>query len=138
MMSVRIQAQGEPDMLPCIRDYSYGTADEVVFFSGEKVIQERLNMGMKINTGEALTLYCAHVVRGIRLDKPDQEIRDEASEILNTDNVMIGVPETLRAVSILANVDNRNERHITLRNPISTNKCLNPGGLLEDDCSITE
>jgi urease gamma subunit len=119
MISVRIEVKGEPDTLPFATEYHYGTDDEVIFFNGEAMIQDKLARGLKINTNEALTFYCSHVVRGIRAGKSESEILSGALQILSTNDVMIGTPETLSQVTVLARVDSRHGMKIKLKNPIS-------------------
>jgi urease gamma subunit len=126
MISVQMQVKGEPDTLPFAKEYHYRTADEVVFFNGEEIIQERLRRGLKINTNEALTLYCAHIVKGIRSGKSNEAIQNETSQILGVSDVMIGTPETLSLVAISAKVDKRPEMKITLKNPIAVARRLVP------------
>jgi urease gamma subunit len=50
--------------------------------------------------------YCAYVVSELRDHKSIDSIEKNASRILSTDKVMIGVPETLRKITFEAIVDN--------------------------------
>ncbi|HEY3095000.1 MAG TPA: urease subunit gamma, partial [Nitrososphaera sp.] len=81
---------------------------------------------MRINANEALMTYCAFVVKSIRAGKKDQNIQKEASEILSTDSVMIGVPETLQAITFEATLDNK-FRKVIIKKPIPTSNYIMSG-----------
>ena len=115
MIRVRATVLGEPDVPPFTKTFDYGSADEEIFFSSASMVREKLARGMKINANEALTAYCAHVVKSIRASKSDSNIKDSASKILSVDKVMIGVPETLRTITFDAKLDGRPARKIVLR-----------------------
>lgn len=119
MIHVKATVRGEPDVPPFTKVFDY---DEEIFFSSAKMIEEKIQRNMKINTSEALIAYCAHVVRSIRAGKQDSNIQDEARKILSIDKVMIGVPETLRVITFEAAIDSRPARKIVLKQPIPTSK----------------
>jgi len=119
MIHVKATVRGEPDAPAFTRVFDY---DEEIFLSSAKVIEEKVQRDMKINTGEALIAYCAHVVRSIRTGKQDSNIQDEARKILSVDKVMIGVPETLRVITFEAVIDSRPARKIVLKQPIPAGK----------------
>jgi urease gamma subunit len=119
MIHVKATVRGEPDAPAFTRVFNY---DEEIFLSSAKVIEEKVQRNMKINAGEALIAYCAHVVRSIRASKQDSNIQDEARKILSVDKVMIGVPETLRVITFEAAIDSRPARKIVLKQPIPAGK----------------
>lgn len=119
MIHVKATVRGEPDAPAFTRVFDY---DEEIFLSSAKVIEEKVQRNMKINAGEALIVYCAHVVRSIRAGKQDSNIQDEARKILSVDKVMMGVPETLRVITFEAVIDSRPARKIVLKQPIPAGK----------------
>ncbi|HUG97462.1 MAG TPA: urease subunit gamma [Nitrososphaera sp.] len=119
MIYVKATVRGEPDAAAFTRVFDY---DEAIFLSSAKVIEEKVQRSIKINAGEALIAYCAHVVKSIRAGKQDSNIQDEAQEILSVDKVMIGVPETLRMITFEAAIDSRPARKIVLEQPIPAGK----------------
>ena len=121
MIHVKATVRGEPDVPPFTRVFDY---DEEIFFSSAKIIEEKIQRNMRINTSEALIAYCAYVVRSIRAGKPDSNIQDEARKILSADKVMIGVPETLRMITFEATIDSRPARKIALKQPIPASKYI--------------
>lgn len=119
MIHVKATVRGEPDMPAFTRIFDY---DEEIFLSSAKMIEDKVQRNMKINAGEALIAYCAHVVRSIRAGKKDGNIQDEARKILSIEKVMIGVPETLRVITFEATIDSRPARKIMLEQPIRAGK----------------
>ena len=119
MIHVKATVKGEPDAPAFTKIFDY---DEEIFLNSAKVIEEKVQRDIKINAGEALIAYCAHVVRSIRAGKQDSNIQDEALKILSVEKVMIGVPETLQMITFEAAVDSRPARRIVLKQPIPAGK----------------
>ena len=119
MMTVRATVKGEPDVPAFTKVFEYGTADEEIFFSSAAMVGEKLRCGMKLNTNEALIMYCSHAVKSIRDSKSDQSIQHDASILLGAEDAMIGVRETLRQITLDVRVDNKPARTITLKEPIA-------------------
>jgi urease gamma subunit len=82
------------------------------------MVREKLGKKRKINVNEALLAYCNYVVTEVRAGKRAGAIKKGAREILSVDQVMIGVPETLRTIAIDAIVDERRVQ-LTLNQPIA-------------------
>lgn len=123
MIKVRATVRGEPDVPPVSKLFDY---DEDSFFASAKVIEEKIQRGMKINANEALTAYCAYVARGIRAGRKDSEIQNSVSKLLSESSVMIGVPETLRTITFEVAMQNWT-RKITIREPIPTSNYIMAG-----------
>jgi urease gamma subunit len=83
------------------------------------MIEEKIRQKMKINANETLMAYCAYVIRSIRAGKKDADIQNGVSEILSADDVMIGVSETLQAITFEAKLDNM-VRIVAIKKPIPT------------------
>ena len=120
MIRVKVTVKGEQDVPPFTRVFDY---EEEIFFSSATMVEEKIRQKMRINANEALMAYCAFVVKSIRAGKKDQNIQKEASEILSTDSVMIGVPETLQAITFEATLHNK-FRKVTIREPIPTSNFI--------------
>lgn len=116
MTRVKVIAAGEPDASPIMRSYDY---DDLVLLASARIVQDKIERGLKINVEEALMAYCAYVVRGARDRLPDDEIRKGASKLITTDEVMIGVPETLRLIKFEVSIGTK-RRRIVLAHPIQT------------------
>lgn len=119
MIHVKATVRGEPDAPAFTRVFDY---DEEIFFSSAKIIEEKIRRNLIINANEALMEYCAHIIRSICAGESDTIIQDKARKILSADKVMIGVPETLSAITFEAVVDSKPARRIVLRQPIPKSK----------------
>jgi urease gamma subunit len=78
----------------------------------------KLSKNLRINTNESLVLYCGYLVDQLRARRSIDSIEINAAKILEPDNVMIGVPETLRAISFEVILDNLTIKKISFIEPI--------------------
>jgi urease gamma subunit len=126
MINVKAKIEGEPDVPPFIRVFEYrDKSDDLIFYSMVERIKEKLARNLKINTNESLLFYCAYVVSELHSHKSIDSIEKNASRILSTDKVMIGVPETLRKITFEAVVDNMPKKQIiTFNEPIPTSSYI--------------
>ncbi|MGI0062280.1 MAG: urease subunit gamma, partial [Nitrosotalea sp.] len=83
-----------------------------------EMIKDKLSRNLKLNVHEALLVYCVYLVSETRLHKSESEIKDNSSKILTRNNVLIGVPETLREITFNIAVDNLPKRIIQFVEPI--------------------
>ena len=74
---------------------------------------------MRININEALYIYLKYIMDELRLNKKKSEIITNASKLLTPDQVMIGVPESLRKINFNIKLTTQRLR-LTIREPIST------------------
>lgn len=75
---------------------------------------------MRININEALYIYLNYIINQLRLHKKKSEIITNVSKLLTSNQVMIGVPESLRKVNFNINTGNKQKLDITVTEPIST------------------
>ncbi len=118
MIRVEVVVKGESD-LPFIQLFEFKNEDEVIFLNVIETVKDKLSRNLRLNVHEALFVYCAYVVSEMRLHKTESEIKDNSSKILTRDNVLIGVPETLREITFNSTVDNLPKKTITFVDPIS-------------------
>ncbi|TLY04289.1 MAG: hypothetical protein E6K87_03455 [Thaumarchaeota archaeon] len=52
------------------------------------MIKDKLSRNLKLNTHEALLVFCAYIVSEIRSGKSESQIIDNSSKILTRDNVL--------------------------------------------------
>jgi urease gamma subunit len=120
MIVIKTEVKGEPDIPPFNRVFEYlDKSDEEIFFGSVKTIREKLSKKLRLNTNETLALYCGYVVDQLRAHKSAGTIEKNAP-IIFSENVMIGVPETLRTISFEVILDNSPKKKITLHEPIPT------------------
>lgn len=84
----------------------------------KELIKEKLSKNLRVNTNESLALYCGYVVNQLRARRSIDSIENNAAKILEADNVMIGVPETLRRISFEVILDTLTIKKIFFREPI--------------------
>ena len=119
MIHIKITVKGEPDVSPFTRIYQYSTkTDEEIFINSITMIKNRLNKNLKININEVIIVYSALIVSELRNGKPIEQIQKNASCLLSPEQVMIGVPETLRKVSFEVILDDESMKLVVLNTPI--------------------
>jgi urease gamma subunit len=85
-----------------------------------KSISDKLSKEMRINLNEALYIYLNYIMKSLRLHRNVNGIINYASTLLTSDQVMIGVPESLRKISFNVVMPNSQRLKITIKEPIST------------------
>lgn len=75
---------------------------------------------MRININETLNIYLNYIINQLQLPKKSNEITSNLSKLLSPDQVMIGVPESLRKVNFNINTESKQKLDITVTEPIST------------------
>jgi len=120
LLHARVTVRGEPDTEPSIRVYiCRDEIDEQILFNSIEMIMEKLSKKLRININEALLVYLNYLIGALRYDKMD-ELVNNASDILTADQVLIGVPESLREIKYDLMIENMPRRQITLIEPIPT------------------
>lgn len=118
MIRIKITIQGEPDVAPLAITHEYSDkTDEEIFANSVNLVKEKLDRNLKININESIIVYSAFIMSGIRDGKSPDEIQKNASGLLGPEQVMIGVPETLRTVSFDVALDDKSAK-LVLNTPI--------------------
>ena len=113
MIDIKVLVRGEIDTPPFVRLFQYpDKEEESIFFNTVASIKKKIGRGLKINANETLAIFCAYVIEQIRDNKSLDQIENAAQDILSTDQVMIGVPETLREMSFNVIIDDFPEQRI--------------------------
>lgn len=116
-----VTVQGEPDTAPFTRIYQfYNKTDYIILSNSIKTINNKLSRKMKININETLYIYLKYVIDQLRSHKKRNEIIKNASKLLTPDQVMIGVPESLRKINFNIKHESTQGLRITIKEPIST------------------
>ena len=116
-----VTVQGEPDTAPFTRIYQfYNKTDYIILSNSTKTINNKLSRKMKININETLYIYLKYVIDQLRSHKKRNEIIKNASKLLTPDQVMIGVPESLRKINFNIKLESTQRLRITIKEPIST------------------
>jgi urease subunit gamma len=119
LIYIKLTVKGEPDTSPFTRVYQYSSkSDEEIFINSEIMTKDRLNRNLKININEAILVYSAFIVSELRDGRQIEQIQKNASRILSPEQVMIGVPESLRKMSFEVMLDDGCLKFIVLITPI--------------------
>ena len=125
MIDIKVLVRGEIDTPPFVRLFQYpGKEEESIFFNTVASIKKKIGRGLKINANETLAIFCAYVIEQIRDNKSQEEIENVAQGVISSDQVMIGVPETLREMSFDVIVDDFPEQRIKILEPMKTNNYM--------------
>lgn len=117
MIRIEVEVKGESD-LPFTKLFEFKNEDEAIFLNVVEMVKDKLSRNLKLNVHEVLLVYCVYLVSETRLHKSESEIKDNSSKILTRNNVLIGVPETLREITFNITVDNLPKRIIQFVEPI--------------------
>lgn len=113
MIDIKVLVRGEIDTPPFVRLLQYpDKEEESIFFNTVASIKEKIGRGLKINANETLAIFCAYVIEQIRDNKSLDQIENAAQDILSSDQVMIGVPETLREMNFNVIIDDFPEQRV--------------------------
>jgi urease gamma subunit len=118
LIRIEVLIEGEPDILPSIKLFEFKDEDEAIFLNVIEMVKDKLSRNLRLNTHETLHVFCAYIVSEIRSGKSESQIIDNSSKILTSDNVLFGVPETLRQITFNTTVDNLPKRVIRFTKPI--------------------
>jgi urease subunit gamma len=119
LIYIKLTVKGEPDTSPFTRVYQYSSkSDEEIFINSEIMTKDRLEKNLKININEAILVYSAFIVSELRDGRQVEQIQKNASRILSPEQVMIGVPESLRKMSFEVMLDDGCLKFIVLITPI--------------------
>jgi len=110
---------GESD-LSFTKLFEFRNEDDAIFHNVVELVKDKLSKNLKLNVNEALLVYCAHIVSEIRSNNTESEIANNSSKILTRDNVLIGVPESLREITFNITLDNFPKKIIKYTEPIPT------------------
>ena len=77
---------------------------------------------MRININETLSIYLNYIINQLRLQKKTSEMRSNLSKLLSPDQVMIGVPESLRKIDFNIHDENKQKLKLTVTEPILTTR----------------
>lgn len=119
MIDIRVIVRGESDTPPFVRMFQYYDKDEEsIFLNSVLAIKEKVEKRLKINANESVVVYCAYVIDQVRDHKSQDDIENAVHDVLSSDQVLIGVPETLREMSFDVIVDKYLKQRIKFSEPM--------------------
>ena len=120
-MKIEVLVEGDPDIKPHTKIFHYKKSDELIFLESTRLIKNRLENRMRLNVNEALWLFVAYIITSLNEKKPINIISKNLRELLLPNQVMIGVPESLRRLTfkILFNDDQSELMYVLTPIPIN-------------------
>jgi urease gamma subunit len=79
---------------------------------------------MRININETLTIYLNYIINQLRLHNKSNVITSNLSKLLSPDQVMIGVPESLRKIHFNISSEDKKQLDIKITEPITTSSYI--------------
>lgn len=119
-MKVVIQVEGEKDMKPFTKVFDYQKSDESIFFNSIDIIKNKISKNLKLNINETLTFLTAFVVVSLNNDDSLKKIQENSSQLLLSNQVLIGVPELLSKLTFSVTTDNVTDKTVIIESPIPT------------------
>lgn len=121
-MKIKVLVQGDPDTKPFTKIFHYEKLDESIFFESTQSIKKRLLNNMRLNINETLEWFAAYITTSLNECKTISEIQKHMPELLSPQQVMIGVPESLRELTFTITTNETGNKLISITMPICINQ----------------
>ena len=121
-MKIELLVQGDPDIKPQTKIFYYNKSDDLIFQESTRVIKKRLENNLRLNVDETLWLFVAFIITSINEGKSTNEISKHLPQLLGTNQVMIGVPESLRKLTFLISKNGKQSDFLSISSPIRINQ----------------
>ena len=117
-MKIEVLVQGDPDIKSFTRTYYYKKSDELIFFESTQLIKKHLLNNIRVNINETLGLFVAYVITSLNERKTISEIQKHIPDMLLPQQVMIGVPESLRKLTFTITTNDTDSEQMSITTPI--------------------
>jgi urease subunit gamma len=91
--------------------------DKLLIFTAALVAERRKAKGLKLNYPEAIALISAAILEGAREGRTVADLMSYGTTLLGRDDVMEGIPETIRDVQVEATFPD-GTKLVTVHDPI--------------------
>lgn len=129
MLQITVTAIGEPDATPLVRRYQFLHGSDDILAASLAKVKDTLARRRRVNINDALLLYGGYVAEMSRRGTDRREIARSVSLLLSEDQVMIGVAEMTRTVTVEADVNGHISK-VTMSSPIRHCRAEEPAGLV--------
>jgi len=92
--------------------------DKLLIFTAALLAERRKNNGLKLNHPEAVAYITAQILEGAREGKTVAQLMQAGQNILQRDEVMVGVPEMIEEVQVEATFPD-GTKLVTVHQPIA-------------------
>lgn len=121
-MKIEVLVQGDPDIAPFNKTFSYEEFDKLIFFESTQLIKKHLLNNMLLNINETLELFVAYIITSLNEDKTINAIQKHIPKLLSSHQVMIGVPESLQKLTFTVTSNGAARKLISVTEPILINQ----------------
>ena len=121
-MKIELLVQGPPDIKSFTKIFSYDESDKLIFFESTQLIKKHLLNRMLLNINETLDLFIAYVITSLNDDKTIDEIQKHIPKLLSSNQVMIGVPESLQKLTFTIIMNDATRKLMSVTTPIPVNQ----------------
>ena len=119
MILVRVAVIDEQGASPFSQVFEYSNESfDNIFSPMIDRIKEKLKQQLRINLYECLALYCNYVVLRLRTKNGTSSVEKGIRALLSHNDVMTGVPETLRKIVFQIELNRGEQEIITISEPI--------------------
>lgn len=117
-MKIEVLIQGDPDIKPYTETFGYEKSDESILLESTQLIKNRLSNNMQLNINETLKLFVAYIITSLNERKTIIEIQKHMPNLLLPNQVMIGVPESIRKLTFTIITNDGGSEQMSIMTPI--------------------
>jgi len=117
-MKIEVLVQGDPDIKPYTETFGYEKSDESVFFESTQLIKNRLSNNIQLNINETLKIFAAYIITSLNERKTIIEIQKHMPNLLLPNQVMIGVPESMRKLTFTITTNDTESEQLSITAPV--------------------
>ena len=121
-MKIKIIVKGDSDVKPFIKTFQYEESEEFIFLKSVNIIKDKLAKNLRLNINESLSFFAAFVTTSLKNGKKIDEIKNHVHKLLTPNQVMIGVPESLRELVFSITSNSTQKQVFTVLFPIKINQ----------------
>jgi hypothetical protein len=93
--------------------------DEIIFLNTFRKIERKVQNEVRINLNEVIWYYCGYIISELTARNENLAIKNNLSNLVRKDMVMIGVSEFLKKIEIGIQRDNSKSYNFSVENPLS-------------------
>ncbi|MGI9567944.1 MAG: urease subunit gamma [Nitrosopumilus sp.] len=117
-MNILVLVQGDPDTKPSMKTFDYKKSDEFIFYESVQQIKKQLLNNRQLNFDEAIGLFVAYIATSLDEGKTVHEIKKYLPKLLQSNQVLIGVPESLQKITFTITVGDLCNETMSVLTPI--------------------
>jgi len=99
--------------------FSYSSEDDetMIRYAAQDALRKQA-IGLKLNYKEAGFVICRHIIEQASKGKSIRQIINSSKKLLQSNDVMIGVPEIMQKLIVSVRFNDGKKRQVVVENPI--------------------